>query len=559
MSSPAPPASRKKSLIGSSLVFSAWTLVSRILGFVRDLVLTARLGASAGPAADAFYAALAFPNLFRRLFAEGAFAAAFVPAYARKLKADGEAGADKLASDALATVAAVTVALTVVAQLAMPWIMLAVNPGYVDQPDKFKLVVLLTQITMPYLPCMAIVALLSGVLNARHRFALSAGVSAILNIVTLATVWPQETPQQAALWGSIGVLLAGVAQAGLVWWGARRAGADIRLAWPRLTPEIKSMIALAIPGAIAASATQINIFISGALASLGEEGARAWLNVADRLYQLPLGLVGVAIGVALLPRLSGALQAGDREGGARAMDEALTFALVLTLPAAAALMAMPVFLIDGLFTRGAFTAYDAEMTALALFHYGWGTPAFVLVRVLAPAFFASLDTKTPMKFALVAVVLNILFGVGLFFGLERAGLSGFQGIAAATSAAAWVNVALLWSTLRRRGTWAASARVFSRILRIALAAALMGGLMFAAQVFRPEVEALVAAYAAPAAALIGTKETAVALVSVAGLLAYLLMLLLTGAVRPSEVRRALRRDPRTPAAQGPDALPPALD
>jgi putative peptidoglycan lipid II flippase len=211
---PAKPA-QKKSLIRSSLVFSGLTLVSRIMGFLRDLAITATMGASATVAADAYYTALSFPNLFRRLFAEGAFAAAFVPAYARKLTVDGEEKADALASDALATIAAATLALTLVAQLAMPWLMYVINPGYVDTPAKFKLAILLTQITMPYLPCMAIVALMSGVLNARHRFVLSAAAPIVLNVVMLIAVIPQKTPQNAAMAASFGVVAAGVLAGGL--------------------------------------------------------------------------------------------------------------------------------------------------------------------------------------------------------------------------------------------------------------------------------------------------------------------------------------------------------
>jgi putative peptidoglycan lipid II flippase len=539
---PAKPA-QKKSLIRSSLVFSGLTLVSRIMGFLRDLAITATMGASATVAADAYYTALSFPNLFRRLFAEGAFAAAFVPAYARKLTVDGEEKADALASDALATIAAATLALTLVAQLAMPWLMYVINPGYVDTPAKFKLAILLTQITMPYLPCMAIVALMSGVLNARHRFVLSAAAPIVLNVVMLIAVIPQKTPQNAAMAASFGVVAAGVLQAAWLVWGARHVGAKIQFKLPRLTPEISGLIALAIPGAIAASATQINIFISQALASMAEAGARSWLNVADRLYQLPLGLVGVAVGVALLPRLSQAVHAGDKEGASGAMDEALTFALVLTLPAAAALTAMPMFLIDGLFTRGAFTAYDARQTGLALLHYGWGTPAFVLVRVLAPAFFARLDTKGPMRFALISVAVNILLGVALFYVI------GFQGIAAATSAASWLNVILMWTALQKQGDYRPSKVMISRVARIALAALVMGLLLFAAQSFRPLIEAPLQHIRLHIGShtLLGPKEYAVVLVSLAGVVAYGALLFMTGALKPADLKRALRRDPKVAA------------
>ncbi len=549
MSSDTAPSPRK-SLIRSSLIFSGLTLVSRVMGFLRDLAITATMGASATIAADAYYTALSFPNLFRRLFAEGAFAAAFVPAYARKLSVDGEEAADNLAVDALATIAAATIALTVVFMAAMPWLMHAINPGY--SGDKYMLAVILTQITMSYLPCMAIVALLSGMLNARQRFVLSAAAPIVLNVVMLVAVLPQKTPIAAAYAASVGVIVAGVLQALWLWWGVRNTGAKIRLRWPRLTPEIKTLIGLAIPGAIAASATQINIFISQALASMGEAGARSWLNVADRLYQLPLGLVGVAIGVALLPRLSTAIHQGDKTEARAAMDEALTYALAFTLPAAAALIAMPFFLIDGLFTRGAFNAHDAHQTGLALLQYGWGTPAFVLVRILAPNFFARLDTKGPMRFALIAVGVNIVAGVGLFY------LVGFWGIAAATSLASWMNVTMMWVTLRRRGHYEPSRQAVSRIARVALSALVMGGLLFLAQLFRTQVEAPFALFNLNIGShhILGPKEYAVVIVALASVAVYAAMLMLTGGVTPADLKRVLRRAPK--AGDGPPSAPDAF-
>ena len=338
----------------SSAIFSAMTLLSRLAGFARDVVISAALGASAGPAADAYNTALNFPNLFRRIFAEGAFAAAFVPAYAKTLKTEGEAVADQVATDALAAVAAVTVVLTIVAQLTMPWLMTVINIGFLDDPARFKLAVILTQITMPYLPCMAIASLLSGVLNARGRFIVSGAYPILLNLIMLAAVIPAQGDQIGAAYAaSWGVAVAGVAQAGLCWWAARKAGANIRLTMPKLTPAVKAIIITAVPAAIGNSATQINVFISQNLSSF-VAGGRTWLATADRLYQLPLGLVGVAIGIALLPKLSAAVASQDHNQQQASMDEAVALSMALTLPAAAALMAMPYFLIDALFTRGAF-------------------------------------------------------------------------------------------------------------------------------------------------------------------------------------------------------------
>jgi putative peptidoglycan lipid II flippase len=525
-------------------VFAGLTLISRFLGLARDLVITARLGASLTIAADAYYTALAFPNLFRRIFAEGAFAAAFVPTYSKTLAGEGEARADRLAADSLASVAAATVVLTLLAQLAMPWLMYAINPGYVDQPEKFRLAVILTQITMPYLPCMAIAALFSGVLNARGRFIVSGVYPTILNAVMLVVVWPQTDPVRAAYAASWAVLVAGVGQAGLVWWGAHKSGARIGLVRPRLTPEIKALVRLAIPAAIANSATQINIFVSGILASQ-VAGARVWMSVADRLYQLPMSLVGVAIGVALLPRLSQALRTDDREDAQGAMDQALVFALAFSLPAAAALMAIPVFLIDGLFTRGAFSFQDAAATGQLLFHYGWGVPAFVLLRVLQPAFFAREDTKTPMRFSLLSVAVNIGLGLALF------PFVGVQGIAAATGIAAWISVAQMAASLARRGDYRPSPRAWSKMARVALASVALGLLLVVAGRFRPEIEGLLSALPLPG---LGAKEIAVLLVCAVGGALYPVLLFAFGGITPAEAKAAMRRRRSDPPAST-DAVP----
>ncbi len=536
-----PPASATTARKGggmmrSSAIFSGLTLVSRFAGFARDIVISAALGASVGPAADAYNTALNFPNLFRRIFAEGAFAAAFVPAYAKTLETEGEAVADKVATDALAAVAFATLALTIVAQLAMPWLMAVINVGFLDDPARFKLAVVLTQITMPYLPCMAVAALLSGVLNARGRFIVSGAYPVLLNLIMLVAVIPAQGGQIGAAYAaSWAVLVAGISQAGLCWWAARRAGADIRLALPRLTPAVKAIIITAIPAAIGNSATQINVFISGNLSSF-VAGGRTWLATADRLYQLPLGLVGVAIGIALLPRLSRAVASADHGQQQTSMDEALTLSMALTLPAAAALMAMPYFLIDALFTRGAFLQVDAVNTAQALFQFGWGVPAFVLIRILAPAFFARRDTRTPMIFALVSVAVNAALAIGLF----NLGW-GIAGIAAAVSAAAWTNVILLAATLWRRDLYRPSPQALSRLIRIGLSAAGLALIVGLAAASRTRIEAPVADLLGAIGLGVGAKEAALLFVTAAGGLAYIALAFATRAITPAEVKGLLRR------------------
>ncbi|WP_068876663.1 MULTISPECIES: murein biosynthesis integral membrane protein MurJ [unclassified Phenylobacterium] len=525
----AQPPAKKGGLLRSSAIFSGLTLVSRFLGLARDLAITARLGASQTIAADAYYTALAFPNLFRRMFAEGAFAAAFVPDYAKRLVSDGKEAADRFAADALATMAAVTIAITIACQLAMPWIMTIYSYGFLEDPAKFKLAVILTQITMPYLPCMVIAALFAGTLQARGRFIIYGFYPTLLNVVMLAAVLPQKDPTTAAYAASWGVLVAGVSQAALCWWGAHRSGARIHPRHLRLTGQVKTMLRRMVPGVIASSATQINLFISAMLASQ-VAGMRVWLNVAERFYQLPLSLVGVAIGVALLPRLSTALQVEDKDDAQGAMDQAVVFGLALSLPAAAALMGMPYYLTDGFFTRGAFTSQDALDSAKLLFHYGWGVPAFVLIKILQPAFFARGDTRNPMIYSLISVAVNVALGVALFFTM------GFQGIAFATAAASWITVFQMLAYLRAKSIWTPSKRAVGKIVRVSLASLGMGVAVALASHFRPVLEA-------PLASLLphGTKEISVLLVCLAGAALYPVLLFAFGGVTPGEARAAFRR------------------
>jgi putative peptidoglycan lipid II flippase len=516
------------SLIRSSVLNASLTLVSRLLGFLRDLVLTARLGASLGPAADAWVTALAFPNLFRRIFGEGAFAAAFQPAYVRKMAQEGKEAADKLAEEAMAGLALMTVLLTVACQLAMPWLMHIFAPGYESYPEKFKLAIVLTQITMPYLPCMAIYAHLSGVLNSHGRFIVSGIAPALLNIVTLVCVLPQTDPVRAAYWASGSVIVAGVFQVGLLWWGVSKSGSHVRWVWPTLNPEIRGLVGKAVPGALSASAFQVNIFISGILASQ-VAGARTWLSVADRLYQLPVGMVGVAIGVALLPRLSRAVHTSDHADAARAMDEAIVFAMALTLPAAAAMLAMPHFMIDGLYTRDRFHAVDALQTSAVLFQYGWGAPAFVLMQIINRSFYAHQDTKTPMRVALVQVAVNVGLGLLLFR------LIGAAGIAAATSASSWLSVVQMVVILKRRGHYVVSPRAASRLARILAASVLLGVTLALASRW------LVAHPHRIGFGPIHYKELALAVVAGLSLPLYGLLLFASGGVTPAELKGALRR------------------
>lgn len=521
------------SLARNVFVQSAWTLTSRILGFARDALIFARLGA--GPVNDAFITAQQFPNLFRRLLAEGAFAQAFVPLYSKTLSEEGDEAAASMASETLSMLFTTTIVLSAIAQLGMPWIMLLLQGGYRDNADIFQLSILLGQITMPYLVGMALSALFAGVLNSAGRFALSAAAPTVLNICLISAALYFSEPLEVAMACSAAIVLSGVLQALLLYWGVRRRGVNLTFRFPRITPAVKRVTKVAVPGAIAASATQINIIISSSIASY-EAGAKSFLASADRLYQLPLGIVGVAVGVAILPRLSRAVSdTGDDEDGRRALDEGVGLSMALTIPAAVALGMIPVFLIDALFGRGAYTLEDAQMSARALIHFAWGVPAFVLVKVLSPGFFARQDTVTPMRFALVSVVFNTIVGAGAFFWLRSQGMPGFPGLAVATSLAAWVNVMLLAIGLVVKGYYRPGPVLWSRLARVFVSALLMGGLLWMARDYRAEIEALA----------FDSKLLGVLLIVAVGGLAYLIFAFLTGAIRLSDIRAGMRRSAKS--------------
>jgi len=359
------------------------TLLSRVLGFLRDILAAAVLGT--GPVADAFYVAFRFPNLFRRLFGEGAFNSAFVPLFASKYEGDGAHVARGFASEAMSGLTFILIVLSAAAMLGMPWFMYLLAPGFADTPEKFELAVRLTQITFPYLLCMSLVALMSGVLNTMGKFVESSSVSIVLNtvltIAMLITIWLDLNGDPAAgyiqAWG---VFVAGVLQLGLLMWGLKRNGLTLRLQMPRWSDDMKKLVSLGIPGVIAGGITQVNIAIGTVIASM-QDGAVSHLYYADRLYELPLAIVGIAIGVVLLPDVSRHLRAGNHVAVMDSQNRSLEFAMLLTLPAAVALFAIPTEIVRVLFERGAFTAEDTPYTAEALRIFALGLPAFVLIKV----------------------------------------------------------------------------------------------------------------------------------------------------------------------------------
>jgi putative peptidoglycan lipid II flippase len=521
------------SLARNVIVQTTFTLGSRVLGFVRDLALNARFGGQS-PLMDAWTKALWLPNLFRRLFAEGAFAQAFVPVFAKTLQAEGQEAAEKAASQALAFIMAVVVAFSILLEIAMPLLMPVILYTYVDEPEIMATAVLMTQLTTPYLACMTLASLLSGVLNTKEKFALSSGAPILLNVVTLVPLLLVPDRGQAAYAATAAVTVAGILQAALLWWGVKRLGINISIGIPALTGSVKKVLALAIPGAIAGGAVQINSAVSNILTGTGA-GASGVLYNAERLYQLPIGLIGVAVGMALVPRLSRHFADTDHASADKAMDDGIALSMAFTLPAALALLIMPFFILDGIVTRGEFTEADARRTAEVLRHFAWGVPAFVLAKVFTPPFFARQRTKQPAQFAIISVAVNTVLGAGLWFGLPLAGVDGAIGLAIATSAAGWLNVFLLAGALAKEKVYVLSARAWGRLLRLSLACAVMGAFITICALQYPLL-----------ARTLISKEIATVLVAGAGFGIFAVCALLFRAVTLSEIRSSLRREKSAP-------------
>lgn len=446
------------------------TLASRVLGFIREVLIASLLGT--GPVADAFYAAFSVPNLFRRFLAEGAFNAAFVPLFAKAVEDEGKARARAFAVHVFSALACVLVILVALWELTMPLFIDLVVPGFGAEPDKRQLTVTLARIMMPYLFCLSLVALLSGILNTYSRYFLAAFAPVVLNIMLIAalTLCAVLIADKAADIGVVlawSVLGAGIAQLLLLLFGVRQIGFNLSVTLPKLTPQVRHLLLLAAPVALSQGIVQVNLFIGRIIAS-GKEGAIAVLNYADRLYQLPLGVVGIAIGVVLLPELSRALRSGDAERAVDTENRSFEFALFLTLPAAAALFLVPEEIVRALFEHGAFTAKDTHVIASVLSVFAIGLPAFILIKIVAPCYFAREDTKTPMVFAAMNAAVNIGGSLLLFPPY------GEVGIAAATSIAAWLNALLLLGELMRRGQWTFDAGCRRRVPRAVLATCALG-------------------------------------------------------------------------------------
>lgn len=462
------------SLFRNFVSVGSMTLISRVAGLARDMLMAVVLGV--GPAADAFYAAFRFPNLFRRLFAEGAFNTAFVPMFSGALETQGNQGAKELASRIMSWLVVALVIVTVLVEVFMPQLMALFVPGFVGDTEKFDLTVLLTRIMFPYLACMSLMAAYSAILNTLNRYFASAFAPVLLNLVNIAALIPLATffvqaPQEATIWVALATMLGGIAQLVLVWSAIQRTGMKPKLALPRFDADVRRFWVLAVPAILAGGITQINIFVGTIIAS-GAENAISILNFADRLYQLPLGIIGIAIGTVLLPELSRHLKGGREVEARTSQDQALFVSMLLTMPATFALVALGEPIVRVLFERGQFDPTDTLHTTQALAAYCIGLPAYVLIRILQPGFFAREDTVTPTVFALISVVINIAISLLLFPSLAHVG------IALATSVSAWANVALMGITLAYRGHFKLTWAQWRGQIAILLISAIMGGALY---------------------------------------------------------------------------------
>jgi len=426
------------------LSVGGFTLLSRIAGFVQNIVMAAILGD--GLLSDAYFVALRLPNSFRGIFAEGAFNVAFIPRYAALRTRDGDSAAASFADRVFSWQMAAQIALLVAALLFMPQIVAVMAPGFAVHPGQVARAIDFSRITFPYLILTVVAVQLSAMLNAHERFAAAAAWSIFLNLAVIGTLLSSRWFTNAGYAASWGVLLAGVLQLVFIVWAAARAGIGLRLSWPRWSVQMKEFLLALGAATLGSASVQIGLFIDTLIASFLPAGVLTAINYADRINQLPLGTLGIALATVLLPEMSRRVALNDRAGADAAQNNAAALGLFLTLPFAAAFLLIPHTIMRALFAHGAFSIAAADVSASALAAYGVGLPAFVLVRVVAATFYARGDTATPVRATILAVVVN----VGLKFLLVWGFHLGAVGVALGTSFGSWANVCvLLWLALRR--------------------------------------------------------------------------------------------------------------
>lgn len=508
-------------LYRSIATVGGFTLASRLTGFVRDALIAGILGVSG--LTDAFFVAFKLPNFFRRFFAEGAFNAAFIPLFSGILVSSGTTAARLYGEKIFALLLFTLTGFVLLFENFMPWAVYLFAPGFGATPERFDLAVTLSRITFPYILFISLASLLGGILNSMGKFAAPAGTPIILNLTMIAallmTLGEFVSPGQGLAWA---VFIAGVLQLGWLWISCHYQGMGIRPTLPNLSPQAKSLIKLGIPGAISAGVIQVNLFMDMIFASWLPTGSVSYLFYADRLNQLPLGVIGISVSTALLPALSKQIKAGAHAQAHHTQNRALEFALAITLPAAVGLIILGGPLVALLFERGAFTSEDATATGYTLSAFAAGLPAYVLVKILSTQFFARQDTKTPMKVAMAAVALNFILNCLLIGPLE------YVGLALSTALAAWFNAICLGSLLFMKKWIVMDSRLKSILPRLAFSSIVMGAICHGFQIVTPFPEE------------IHLRLGLVSLWIAGGFMAYVMTARLIGAFHFRDLQRAMK-------------------
>ena len=448
-------------MIEKILTVGGYTLLSRLTGFVRDIMLAAIIGA--GPVADAFFVAFRLPNHFRAIFAEGAFNAAFIPAYARVRTEQGAGAAEQFGDRIFTLLFASQIVLLALALVFTPQAIELLAPGFSREPQQFALAVSLTRITFPYLLLITLVTLWSGILNALHRFAAAAAAPILLNVTmmaTLALAYWFPSAGYAAAWG---VLISGVLQALLVGGDTLFMGVMTSFRGLRWDKDVQRFFKALLPATLGSAGTQLALFADTIIASFLSAGAISALYYADRIDQLPIGVIGIAVGTVLVPEMTHRLAAGDDAGAKTAQNRAIEFALLLALPCVVGFLVVPGLIMRALFVRGAFTTADARAAAMTLMAYTVGLIPFILIRSVVAPFLARGDTATPVKAALIGTVVNIVCKLALMFPLAQVGL------ALATSIGAWLNFILVLYFAARARLIAPDAELKMTLIKLAVA------------------------------------------------------------------------------------------
>ena len=451
------------------ITVGSWTLLSRVLGMVREILLSNLIGA--GPLLDAFVAAFRLPNIFRRFFAEGAFNAAFVPLFAKRYESNMEP--NEFANNVFANLLTILLILTSLAMIFMPGLVFLTAAGFAPD-ERFDLTVEFGRVMFPYILLISLAALFSGILNTAGRFAVAAAAPVILNIVIVAALliaWAINS--DIIVWLVWSIPTAGIFQLSLLWLATRRTGIKITLAVPKWNKDMVKLIKIAIPAALAGGVLQINLLV-GQLVASQETGAISFLYFADRLYQLPLGIAGIAVGTVLLPKLSRHLKSGDSTQAQYTYSQSAEMIWIVALPSSVALCLIPLPLVSALFEHGKTTRDDALAISYATAIYGIGLPAFMIQKLLQPLYFAREDTKTPLRFALVSMILNAILAIGLMQ------IIGWIAVAIAASVSAWVTTILLWLRAKQFGQAASALKTsIVRIRRTFFASVVMGCILWA--------------------------------------------------------------------------------